>query len=338
MNLVPFKFKPVLKEVLWGTERFKSLCGGEHLTGPVGECWLCVDTPTEQSVIENGPYAGKTFREFLELAGTKFGFAADQCEKYFNMLNKYIDTSDALSVQVHPDNDLAAKFPEYRPKDECWYVIDAKPGAFVYAGLKAGVTRESMAAAIENKTTASLLCQHPAKAGDIFYIPAGMVHALGADLLVAEIGTRSTTTFRLYDWDRVDANGKGRELHISQSLDSSCFDPARLQARVGKGGKITDDIMAAAAEMGLARLLVDCQFFSVAEIKGKPGKRTFTPSVPLMVYQAGGTGRIYSQEQPDQALSMSLGTAVVYPAGVPGTIEYDNDSIILITTPGSVKY
>ncbi len=336
-ELVPFKFKPVLKEVLWGTDRFKVLCGREDLQQPVGESWLCVDTPTEQSEIENGPFAGKSFREFLEVAGVEYGFAADQCEKYFNMLNKYIDTSDALSVQVHPDNELAAKFPEYRPKDECWYIVDAKEGAFVYAGLKDGVTREDMAAAIENKTTASLLKQHPAKAGDIFYIPAGMVHALGANLLVVEIGTRSTTTFRLYDWDRVDANGNGRELHIEQSLESSCFDPAKLQARVGNGGKITESIMKAAGEMGEAKLLVDSQYFTVAEIKAGAGKVSFTPDVPLMVYQVAGTGRIANSEA-GEAVEMTLGSAVVFPANTPATIEYDNDSIVLITTPGSVKY
>ncbi len=336
-NIVPIKFKPVLKEVLWGTDRFKELFGRTDIEGPVGECWLGVDTDVDQSVVEGGASDGKTFREFLETEGEKYGFAPVQCEKYYNLLNKYIDTNDALSVQVHP-NKLDSTCPQFRPKDECWYVIDAQEGAFVYAGLKDGVTREQMAAAVETGTTSELLQTHEAKPGDIFMIPAGMVHALGKGLLVAEIGTRSTTTFRLFDWNRVDKNGNGRELHIEQSLESIVFDPEALKTRIVSGGDVTAKLMETANQMGTGKTLVDCQFFTVAEITAKAGKAQFTPTQPLMVYQVSGSSKIYSQAAADQAIEMKLGSAVIYPANVAGEIEFDSDSIVLITTPGTEKY
>lgn len=338
MTLSPISLKAILKPVLWGTQRFGALFHARHIAEPIGECWLCVDTPAEQSIVENGVYAGLSLREFLEQAGESYGFSQNQCKNGFNMLNKYVDTSDALSVQVHPDDSTAACHPNYQSKDECWYIVDAMPGAYVYAGLKDGVTRDSLAAAIASKTVVGLLRQYPAQPGDIFHIPAGMVHSIGAGLLVAELGTSSTTTLRLYDWDRLGPDGSSRELHIEQAISACNFNLKKNSRLAGAGGLITERIMNVASELGVTRLLVDSQYFSVAEVKDKPGTRRFCPSVPLLVYQVSGTSRISSQQQPGNALAMSLGTSIIYPAGVPGIIEYDNDSIVLITTPGNEKY
>ena len=217
--LYPLRFQPVFRQYIWGGRRL-----GEVLNKPIGdgddfaESWEVVDHGEDQSVVAHGPLAGKTLHEVAaEHAQELFGQHAPQ--KQFPLLFKLLDCNRNLSVQVHPNDEQGARLdPPDLGKTEAWVILDARPGSQVYAGLKSGID----AATLKRETDAGRVehCLHsfqPA-AGDCIFIPAGTVHALGEGLLVAEIQQASDTTFRLFDWNRVGADGQSRPLHVNQSL------------------------------------------------------------------------------------------------------------------------
>jgi mannose-6-phosphate isomerase class I len=217
----PAKFKPIFKERIWGSDRLKTLFGKDlppHTK--IGESWELADLPDDCSQITDGPWNGMTLRQLLTVHGQEFGFTPDQCRPPFGLLIKFLDANDVLSVQVHPDADACKLFPDARLKTECWYVLAAEPGSVIYRGLKPGIDRKQVENAVKVGNLQDLMMLYPAKAGDFHYLPAGTVHALGAGVVVAEIQTPSDTTYRLYDWNRRDAHGNSRELHIEQALAS----------------------------------------------------------------------------------------------------------------------
>ncbi|MGV3485805.1 MAG: type I phosphomannose isomerase catalytic subunit [Planctomycetaceae bacterium] len=222
--LGPLSFTPLLKRTIWGGRRL-----GEKLGKPIGvgedyaESWELVDRASDQSVVENDPLAGRTLGELIstrsaELLGRHAHLAT------FPLLLKYLDCQRVLSVQVHPDDAFASTLPNPDlGKTEAWYIVESAPQSLVYAGLKSGVDREELAQAIARGRTADVLHSfHPA-AGQCLFIPAGTVHALGDGLLVAEIQQSSDTTFRLFDWDRLDAHGQPRALHVEQALAATDY-------------------------------------------------------------------------------------------------------------------
>ncbi|MCM2369191.1 type I phosphomannose isomerase catalytic subunit [Aporhodopirellula aestuarii] len=224
MKAYPLQFKPVLKQTIWGGRLL-----GERLGKPIGdesdyaESWEVVDHGADQSVVTSGELAGKTLKDLLtDHCDWLMGEAA---QSSFPLLLKYLDCNRVLSVQVHPSDEYGARMPvPDLGKTEAWYIVDAKPGSVIYAGLKSGVDAPALKEAIEQGRAEDVLHQFEPQPGDCVFIPAGTVHAIGAGLLVAEIQQSSDTTFRLYDWNRVDANGNGRELHIQQSLDVTDFE------------------------------------------------------------------------------------------------------------------
>lgn len=218
-TLYPLLFAPVFKERVWG---------GRSLTrwfpqlpeGPIGEAWVLSDHPQGRTPVANGPLQGQTIQELKErfgadLLGTK-GLHPKTGE--FPLLFKLLDSQDDLSVQVHPSDDYPGLPPGELGKTEMWLVLDAAPGAKVVYGLKDGVTPDSFAAAIAAGETMSAMQELEVKPGDLLYVPAGVVHALGTGLLVAEIQQSSDTTYRVYDYDRVGLDGKPRDLHVAQAL------------------------------------------------------------------------------------------------------------------------
>lgn len=220
----PLRFEPILKTLLWGGRRL-----GEVLGKPIGEgsqyaeSWEVSDHRADVSVVAHGPLAGATLRDLLrdrhlELLGRALG-PRDQ----FPLLVKYIDAQQTLSVQVHPDDALGARLANDNGKTETWVVVGAEPGSLIYAGLKEGVTREAFAAAIASGEVEPLLHRFPARPGDCILIPAGIVHAIGAGVMIAEIQQMSDATFRVFDWNRVGADGKPRQLHVSEALESTDF-------------------------------------------------------------------------------------------------------------------
>lgn len=217
--LGPLSFSPLLKRTLWGGRRL-----GERLGKPIGEgddyaeSWELVDRDTDQSIVRDGPLAGKTLAELIATRAPELLGRHAQLTR-FPLLLKYLDCQRVLSVQVHPDDRYAMNMPQPDlGKTEAWYIVESAPDSVVYAGLKAGVDRDGLQEAIAaGRTHETLHSFHPTS-GQCLFIPAGTVHALGNGLLVAEVQQSSDTTFRLFDWNRVDAQGNSRQLHIEQAL------------------------------------------------------------------------------------------------------------------------
>ncbi|KAA1259369.1 putative mannose-6-phosphate isomerase YvyI [Rubripirellula obstinata] len=226
MQPYPLQFEPVLKQTIWGGRLL-----GERLGKPIGsdsnyaESWEVVDHGDDQSVVADGDLKGKTLSALIaDDAAWILGTAANS-ETAFPLLLKYLDCNRVLSVQVHPDDTYGlAMSPPDLGKTEAWYIVDSKPDSLIYAGLKSGIDRVALREAIDSGQTEQVLHSFHPDPGDLVFIPAGTVHALGAGLLVAEIQQSSNTTFRLFDWNRVGADGNARPLHIEPSLDVTDYE------------------------------------------------------------------------------------------------------------------
>lgn len=214
------RFEPLFRRYLWGGRRLGTMLG--KAIGPgedYAESWEIVDHGDDQSVVLNGPLAGRTLGELVReqpaaLLGEEFKGAES-----FPLLFKFLDCNRTLSVQVHPNDEQGAQLdPPDLGKTEAWVVLAAEPGSKIYAGLKPGVTAEQLATAIAAGHCERYLHEFEAHVGDCVFIPAGTVHALGEGLVIAEIQQASDTTFRLHDWNRVDAAGNPRQLHVDESL------------------------------------------------------------------------------------------------------------------------
>jgi len=213
----PLILKPIFKEKPWGGRRLETLLGKNLPPDvPIGESWELTIRREEESIITNGPLAGKTLFEAGELCGM-----SPVEGNRFPLLIKFIDAQDTLSVQVHPDDEYISlhEDTEDSGKNEMWHILYAGPEASIILGLKERVTQEEIRKALEKKTLEDCLNKVPVKEGDTFFIPAGVVHAIGRGIVLAEIQQNSDITYRLYDWGRVDNQGKSRELHIEKALD-----------------------------------------------------------------------------------------------------------------------
>lgn len=235
MSLYPFKFRARFVEKIWGGRRIESVVGKTLPEGKkIGESWELYDFPpgvVEGSAdwvsaeIANGPLAGRS----LHWAVQEFGrdlygdVPLSGAQGQFPILIKYLDAREDLSVQVHPDQDYANTHPDAHLKSEAWYVMQNEPGAAIYKGLRKGTTREQFKSAIDNGSVMDHIVRIPVKPGHCHYLPSGTVHALGAGVLVAEVQTPSDTTFRVFDFNRIEeSTGKPRKLHVEQALQ--CID------------------------------------------------------------------------------------------------------------------
>jgi mannose-6-phosphate isomerase len=222
--LYPFVFAPIFKDRIWGGRELERLYGKNipH-DKPIGEAWEISDRPGDASVIANGPLAGKSLRWLMENhAGEILGDAKPAAQGRFPLLCKILDAREKLSLQVHPPASKAAEL-KGEPKTEMWFIADAAPGASLYVGLKAGVTRAEFEKKIADGSVAECFHRIPVKAGDTMFLPSGRVHAIGDGLVIFEIQQNSDTTYRVFDWNRVGLDGKPRELHIAESLASIDF-------------------------------------------------------------------------------------------------------------------
>ncbi len=221
--MYPLKFKPIYKHRIWGGQKLRTVFGKDLPKGEkIGESWELADLPDDKSVISNGELAGQT----LSWAVTKYPKEVTGDENFklpFPLLIKFLDTQDILSVQVHPDPETCRRMGKGEPKTECWYIIDAKRAGFIYKGLKPGVTKEKLAVASNKGTVENLLQKVPVSPGECHFLPAGTAHSIGPGLLIAEIQTPSDTTYRFFDFNRVDDTGKPRQLHIEEALESVHF-------------------------------------------------------------------------------------------------------------------
>ena len=209
-------------ERIWGGHRLASLFGKKTpATATIGESWEIVDRPEAQSVVRNGAFRDRTLHE-LWTRDRKSIFGDLPDSPRFPLLIKLLDAHDRLSLQVHPPQKIAAGLGG-EPKTEFWYVASAIPGAKLYAGLRKSVTPDEFAEAVRSGTVAELVHSFEVKAGDSMFLPAGRFHAIGAGNVLVEIQQNSDTTYRVYDWNRLDDAGKARELHVGQALKSIDF-------------------------------------------------------------------------------------------------------------------
>lgn len=221
-SLYPLKFEPHYKERVWGGTRLKQIFGKDFSPLPnCGESWELSSVPGSISVVKNGFLAGNDLLELTEvymadLVGEK---VYDLHGNTFPLLIKLIDTNADLSVQVHPGDEVARLRHQSAGKAEMWYVIHAENGAGIIAGLNKDVNREEYLKHLENKTLKDIMNVYKVKTGDVFYIPPGQVHAIGAGISLCEIQQSSDITYRLYDWDRPGSDGKPRKLHVEEALD-----------------------------------------------------------------------------------------------------------------------
>lgn len=227
------KLKPSCKDYIWGGRRLAEEYGIQYDGNVLAEAWELSCHPDGPSYITNGKYAGKTLQQFIEEEGKEV--LGKNCERFedFPILIKFIDAKDNLSIQVHPDNRYALEHEGQYGKTEMWYIMDAGKDAFLYYGFKKEISKEEFAERIQNDTLLEVLNAVPVQKGDALFIESGTIHAIGKDILIAEIQQNSNVTYRVYDYGRVGADGKKRDLHIEKAIavtnrvpivrDGSCY-------------------------------------------------------------------------------------------------------------------
>jgi mannose-6-phosphate isomerase len=298
-TLYPFQFAPLLKTMLWGGTRLRPLFRLPTSDEPTGEAWVVSDVDGSLSCVQNGPLAGRTLRELLAEQPERILGHANPINGRFPLLLKFLDAKQELSVQVHPtDAQAAARKPGQNGKTEAWVVLDANPTtSTMYAGFRPGVTATDFRAAMANKTTPQTLHSFTPHAGDCIFLKAGTVHAIGCDTLLFEVQQTSDITYRLYDWDRVDAKTKQpRELHIDDGLACSNFD-------LGPCNPVTP------IREGERDRLVACDYFTLHHRHTDRPTTLGRTNVCSMIVCIGGTATLND-------LTLNLGSVVLLPAEV----------------------
>lgn len=320
----PLLFTPILKEKVWGGRRLQHL--GKRLPegALIGESWeiadLAATSPTggggdaARSIICNGPLRGWTLAEAIRLWGEELLGDAALIGGGFPLLVKYLDARENLSVQAHPSPAYAQKHPGATIKHEAWCVIDAEPGSLIYRGMKPGITQRDLVDRLAQNTIAEALVAHPAKAGDIYVLPSGIVHALGAGVLVAEVQTPSDTTFRLDDWGR-----RGRALHIKEAL-SCIFDKSGEYATATESVPPVSNRFAATDGFVMRRITLPAAGRRALDDMDDPhgkiallGKNT----TPILVMTLTGSGRIEWPNSAGEELPLRTGDTTLIPAHLP---------------------
>lgn len=224
----PILLRPIFKDYLSGGRKLAEKYGKQSDLPRMAESWELAAHKNGQSIVASGAHCGLQFGEYLKQIGkVALGTHGANCER-FPVLIKFIDAKQSLSIQVHPDDAYAAKYTDDSGKTEAWYVLDAEPGAFLYHGFSKSITKEEYRRRIADGTITDVLRAVPVKAGDVFFIPPGTVHAIGAGMLIYEVQQNSDTTYRVYDFDRVDTNGQKRPLHIEEAIAVSDLHPPKL--------------------------------------------------------------------------------------------------------------
>ncbi|MDR1403884.1 MAG: class I mannose-6-phosphate isomerase [Tannerellaceae bacterium] len=220
--LYPFTFTPILKKIIWGGAEICAFKGITPLQDGIGESWELSHVDDNYSIVDNGPLAGKSLDELMRTYGKRLagGKVMEQFGERFPLLIKFIDARDDLSIQVHPNDELAKKRHHSFGKTEMWYVIKAAEGAALYSGFSKQTDADEYVKRVANNTIMETLQRYEVKPGDVFFLPAGRVHAIGAGCFIAEIQQTSHITYRIYDYNRQDANGNTRELHTEWAKDA----------------------------------------------------------------------------------------------------------------------
>lgn len=253
--MYPLKFSPILKTLVWGGEKIAPFKGVETQQHNIGESWELSGVEGNESVVANGEYAGKTITELVDMFKEKL-VGRKNYEKNgngFPLLIKFIDARQDLSIQVHPDDKLAAeRHNGSKGKTEMWYVMDSDKDAHLMSGLSSKITPDEYASRIEDNTITDVLHDYKVSEGDVFFLPAGRIHSIGAGCFVAEIQQTSNITYRIYDFGRLGLDGKPRELHTElskEAIDYSVLDDYRTEY---------------VKRLNEESVLVDCEYFTTS--------------------------------------------------------------------------
>jgi mannose-6-phosphate isomerase len=315
--------------MVWGGRRLGEVLGKSLPTGePYGESWDISDHPLHRSIVATGPAAGRSLREMMEQERQMVLGPAAGAYQTFPWLVKFLDAWDWLSVQVHPDADAVRRlWPGEGSKTEAWFVLDAAPGSRIYAGLLPGTDAARLRAALDAGTVADCLHHFGPRPGDCLFLPAGTVHAVGGGVLMAEVQQTSDATFRLFDWNRRDAQGQARQLHIAEAL--ACIDwtrgpvaPVRVASFTGSRGQ--------SGSVSERRPLVKCAYFTLEYVQeSKPFACNGAGRLQVMLVVQGG-GRLGTGQE-----SLAVGQAWVLPAALPETWCHPADrlAVLLCTLP-----
>ncbi len=302
--LYPLTFHPIFKERIWGGRELEKLYGKKLPAGKViGESWEISDRPGDESIVANGPLAGKNLRWLMENhARELLGDAKPASGNCFPLLIKILDAREKLSLQVHPPASKAVEL-KGEPKTEMWFIADAAPGAELFVGLKRGVTRAEFEKKISDGSVADCFHRVPVRAGDTMFLPSGRVHAIGDGLVIFEIQQNSDTTYRVFDWNRVGLDGKPRELHIAQSLasiDFKDFEPELVSEKLSGDEKIK------------SRSLVHDKLFNVENLEIKTGAVAKLKDRKLQIV-AAVSGQIEIKNN-SETVNLSAGQFCLVPA------------------------
>ncbi|RME66930.1 MAG: mannose-6-phosphate isomerase [Verrucomicrobia bacterium] len=312
----PLHFRPLYQERVWGGRNFESKLGRTLPENKViGESWEVVDRSEAQSVVAEGPHAGKSLRELIREDPVAIMGEGWDPERPFPILVKWLDCQERLSLQVHPPADVAPRLGG-EPKTENWYVADATEGAGLIVGLRRGVTREAFEKAIHDSTLESLVHRFPVSAGDSILVQSGRLHAIDAGNLILEIQQNSDTTYRVYDWGRVGLDGKPRQLHIEESLaciDFNDFEPEPLRATPG------DVILAECAEFRIRKLERPAGA-AIDEVAGA--------GVPRLLHVVRGAVVVATDAGNH---SFSAGDNILLPASLACSARAESDAVVLVT-------
>lgn len=246
------KFTPIYKSVLWGGTRICRFKGVASEGDTIGESWELSPMPGHESVVAEGPFAGRTLNSLVEEYPEAI-LGANVVKRFganFPLLIKFIDSTSDLSIQVHPDDALAAKRHNSLGKTEMWYSVLPSPGAYLYAGFSQEMTPDKFRAMVADSTIVDALSKYYTKPGDVFFLPAGRVHAIGRGNFVLEIQEASDITYRIYDYNRRDAQGNLRQLHVDESVDAINY------------ADKTQDVKNVAAAPGQEAMVEDCNYFT----------------------------------------------------------------------------
>ena len=305
--LYPLKFKPVFDDRIWGGEKIRTVMGLDF--SPYEKCaeaWVLSGYESRQTIISNGFLEGNEINELIEvymdeLVGEK---VFDQTGTVFPLLIKFIDARDWLSIQVHPDDDLARKRNMPNGKTEMWYIIEADEKSQLISGFGKKVTQQQYLHHLQNKTLPEILNFERVSAGDVYFMPAGRIHALGPGVLLAEIQQTSDATYRIYDWDRVDANGQGRDLHTELAL-------AAIDYNIYPDYKTRYP-----AQLNGTSELVSCPYFTTNLVElAQPLQKNYEELDSFVIYLCLEGGMVLKYDG-DEKMLVKKGEVVLIPASV----------------------
>lgn len=321
MKLYPLKFKPILKSIIWGGNDICKFKGIAQQDG-IGESWEISSVEGNISVVANGELQDKSLDQIIATYKDQLVGKANY-EKFgntFPLLIKFIDARDNLSIQVHPDDTLAKARHNSFGKTEMWYVIDAAKGAFLYSGFAKEMTPDSYVKSIEDNTFVDSLQKHDVKKGDVFFLPAGRVHAIGAGTFIAEIQQTSNITYRIYDYNRVGADGKPRELHTELAKDA--IDYKVYDNYVTKYDKKENEPV----------LLEKCQYFTTDLLElNKPVERDYSHIDSFVAYICMGGSCLITDDKGNE-LQVKQGETILIPADTKNVKIVPQSDVLLLET------